>query len=294
MAKGKNLLVALCIGAVLLVGGYFGAHYMAKNVAEQKVKEFFAGMDDVVHAEYGDVDVNLFTQAAEVNDLKVAVLGGKVIDIDQLVLDRYEEKDGVPHAVTVRFSGVDVPVTPEYFGDSVDVIRNLGYEMLHCDYVMDYAYDEKDKIFETKELSLSVKDAGQFSLSFRLGNVDLADLTKGGPSAMLVTVDQAELSYGEDSLMDRLFDMAAKEERMSREKLMAEINQNTDREIQRARANGEDFAAQVMEEIQEFLNNPQTLRVQAQPDEPVAMLQLLGMQDPKDVIRTLGIQVVAD
>jgi hypothetical protein len=293
MAKSKNWLILACIGVILLTAGYFGARYMAKNMAEQKVQEFFAGMDDVVHAEYGGVDVGLFSREAVVSDLRIAALGGKTIAMDRMVLSRYEEEDGVPRAVTVRFEGVDVPVTPEYFKESSEFIHKLGYDVLHCDYVMDYAYRKAEQTLDLAEFSLIVKDAGKLGFSVQLANVDLDDLAQGGPSAMLVAVDGIEVNYTDDSLMDRLMKTAAAEERMSEEQLMREANKNMEREIARTRDRGEEFAAQAMSELQRFVNERKGLRVSADPKQPVTVLEIIGMKNPQNVIEALGVEVRA-
>jgi hypothetical protein len=287
-------MVLFGIGAVLLVAGYFGAKFMAENVAEQKVKEFFAGMDDVAHAQYGKVEVDLFSHEAVIHDLTIAVLGGKDIDVRKFTLSRYEEKDGLPSALKVRFEGVTLPVTPEYFAGSAADMKAMGYDEFHCDYAMDYEYREKEKSFELRDFSLAVADAGQLSLSLRLANVNMKDLVAGGASSMLVGIEGATLRYEDDSLLGRAVKAAAQEQGLSEEQLMEQFHAGIDGEIERNRAKGENFTVQVLEQLRRFVDNRKSISVSASPAEPVAVLQLLGLDDAAKVVRALGVRVEAE
>ncbi|MGE4291173.1 MAG: hypothetical protein AB7E32_03075 [Desulfovibrio sp.] len=294
MTKGKQILLLVGIGALLLVAGYFGAVFMAGHMAEQKVKEFFAGMDDVAHAEYGKVEVGLFSHEAVIHDLNVAVLGGRDIRVETFTLSRYEEQDGLPHVLKVRFAGVTLPVTPEYFGASATDMQAMGYEEFRCDYAMDYEYHEKDKSFDLRELSMAVADAGELQLSFKLANVNLKDLVNGGSSAMLVGIAGASLRYADDSLLSRAVRVAAADENLSEEQLMERFHTAIDAEIETNRDQGEPFTVQVLEQLRRFMDNRKSLSVTLAPSEPVAVLQLLGLEDTAKVVDTLGIRVEAE
>lgn len=294
MSRTRNLLLLAVVGAALLTVGYFGAQFMAENMAEQKVKEFFAGLDDVAHAEYGKVEVNLLDQEAVIHDLRVAILGGRTIGVGRFVLSRYEEKGGLPHVLKVRFSDVTLPVTPEYFGSSTADLRSMGYEELHCDYAMDYEYHEKDKRFDLRDFSLDVRDAGRLSLSLSLGNVRLEGLVKGGPGSMLVAVGDARLRYEDHSLVGRAVRAAARDEGLEEKAYLERLDGALEAEIGEAGKRGEDFAVRALEQLRRFMRGQKAISVSVAPPETVTILQLMGMRDVADVIKALGLDVEAD
>ncbi|MEF2144545.1 MAG: hypothetical protein V3573_03785 [Desulfovibrionaceae bacterium] len=295
MAKGKSILVLAVVGAILLAAGFFGAKFMAKNVAEQKVKEFFADMDEVAHAEYSDVEVELFSRRAVIRDMDIVIMGGKSVKVKEFVLSRYEEKDGQPYALNAEFRGVTLPVTEELFEDAAPELRRMGYDILYCDYAMDYAYDEKTQLFEVNGVSLGVEDAGKLSFSLKMSNVDMQALAKqDSAKAMLMAINGATLQYSDASLMNRLFKTIAEDQNSSEQVLIDEMNLGLDKEIATAEEAQQAFTVTALKEVKKFLNARKGIKLTLAPDQPVAVLSLLGVQDPADAVQMLNIKVQAD
>ncbi|MBU1247738.1 MAG: hypothetical protein KKB70_03495 [Proteobacteria bacterium] len=275
----------------LLLAAYLSLTVTATAVAEMKVKEFFAGMQDVVSTEYGAVEVSLFDMSATVKDLRMEIVGGAGFSIEEFELTRFEQQDNLPVAVTVAARGVRISLDQEALTDTTLELREMGYDTLALDYSMDFDYDRKSREFRLDDLTMCVREAGELSIRLRLSNVDLAALMQGGPGIMFLAVDYGELRYEDHSLLKRILESIAREEQTGVEEVVATLEKGMVEQEAQAKEVGDEFTIAVLAAFRGFLHAPTAIAVRVEPPEPVAFMQLMAMEDPLEVLQALNLNV---
>lgn len=112
-------------------------------------------------------------------------------------------------------------------GDKLrEALEELGYPQPRLDLTYDYVHDQAAKVFDCKEFTLAVEQAGSLSLSFLLKNIE-ADLA-GDPTRHLDALQQARpahlsLRYDDASLADKLLALGAKKEGLEPEAFRAKL-----------------------------------------------------------------------
>ncbi|MBI5522527.1 MAG: hypothetical protein HY910_07860 [Desulfarculus sp.] len=111
-----------------------------------------------------------------------------------------------------------------------EALKELGYDHPRLDLTYDYVYDQAAKVFDCKEFTLTLAQAGSLSLSFLIKGME-ADLA-GDPLRNLGALKKAQpaslsLRYQDASLADKLLALGAKKEGLEpeafRAKLLAEL-----------------------------------------------------------------------
>ncbi len=289
MSKAKNILL-WCACVLALVGvAYLGMSLAASAMAEVKLKEFFSGMQDIARAEYSDVEVNFFTMSTTIRDLHIEIVGGSGFNIDEFELSRFEHIGGVPVSVAVSVRGAHLSLAQEPLAAQAERIRELGYDLLVLDYNMDFDYDQDSRRFVLDDLMLRVRDAGELGVSLNLSNVDFESLLAGGPSVMFMAVDQGELRYEDHSLVGRILESLAAEEQVSPEEVVETLDLGLLESEKLAVGNGDEFSAVLLRCVRSFLKKPGAISLHADPAKPVAIMQLMLLDDPLEVFRALNL-----
>lgn len=289
MAKARTILF-WCLGLLVLGAlAYVVLGYTARAVAEMKVKELLAGMEDVADAEYRKVDVDLLDLSATVRDLKVAVIGGVEFRVGKLKLFRFEQLDGMPRSMKMSARSVHIPLSQEALAGSSDTFRELGFDAIGLDYDLDFDYDPKTREFRLHELRIDLRHGGELSMKLALGNVDLAALLEGGPKIAFMAIERGEMRYEDHSLVERIFTSLAREEGTTADEVRsALIEELAEREAAATQANDE-FSVATLAALQSFLAKPGAISLHADPLGGVAIMQLMALDDPVDMLKALDL-----
>jgi hypothetical protein len=112
-------------------------------------------------------------------------------------------------------------------GDKVqEALKELGYENLTLDLTYDYDYDRAAKVFECKEITLAVPQAGRLSVGFLLKNftAEVGDDFPGNLEALKAARPESlTMRYEDASLADRALALGAKKEGLELEAFRAKV-----------------------------------------------------------------------
>jgi hypothetical protein len=294
MTRARRIAIWTGVALLLAAVAWAGLTLTVSAVAEVKVKEFFAGMQDVVRAEYGTVRVNPLTLSATIDDLRMEVVGGVRLSVDEFTLSRYEVQGGLPRAVSVRCEGVRIPLGSGPLAGFAPGLLAMGYDVLALDYAMDFDYDPGSRRFCLDDLRLKVRDAGELGMRLKLGNVDLGALLKGGPGALFFAVERGELRYVDDSFFRRVLEVLARDEDAEPGEVAETLVQGLSQRRDDAEKLGDAVSARAFGTLASFVRQPSALTVRVEPAEPVALVRLTAMRDPAEVLRALNLSVRTD
>ncbi len=134
-------------------------------------------------------------------------------------------------------------------------------------------------------------EAGEISVSFRLGNISLEP---GEIAGLFFTFPQiifheAKIKYKEDSLLERFLNFrVAIQNYPDLETLKRSIIQDIEVEIENE---NDDLTKKSLSEIIDFIENPKKLSFSASPSKPYPLGMIMRIQEPKDIIKLLNIKI---
>ncbi|MCP3944075.1 MAG: hypothetical protein GY710_21715 [Desulfobacteraceae bacterium] len=288
----KKLIVGIGVIFVLTVG-YLGIKMYAANVAEAKIDDAIASVADYADMNYKNASVGLFDKNVHIFDVVVSPKGSSdKVNIKEIVINNVydgDEDSAIPSALDISFNGVEIAI--DQLGNDAQKIKELGYkDNLLLNFAIQYHYNKENNKINLNKLKIGAANVGDLDINFRLGNIDLSPEKLMG---ILFTYPQIELygaqiSYHDDSLMERLFKLTAKEQKKSVEQIKNEAIKTVEKEIEKEE---DEFTKDVLKGIKGFIENPENLIVSIAPKKPLSLGQLLRVGDPKDMIKLLNVNI---
>ena len=274
---------------VLLVTIYLGIKMYTSNVAKEKVNVAIAKGANFVDVDYKKVSVDLLGMDVRVSDILVSPAGAKEkIKIDEIIIHDIDDKSEIPTFLSASFNGIELNLK-ELGADKE--IRELGYnDKILVNLYADYIYDKEKKELNVKKIGVWVDDAGEINISFHLGNIDLnpekiLELLFTYPQIMLY---KAKVTYEDESLTERLIKLEAKEKNIDAKEFKMSLIKEIEKEIEREK---DDFTKKALVEIKEFIDDPEEFSISVSPSKPYPLGRIMRVNDPKDMIKLLNIQI---
>jgi len=215
------------------------------------------------------------------------------ITVESVELRDLDAAGQVPEHIDLAVRGIEARLD-----DAVSPVAGflvpLGYDRLRVDLDYAYAFDPATNVLRVEGVRVAAQDMGTITVSAELGGVPPEAMTNPMLGAMAeeeVTLQGLELRYEDASLADRLLEMAARDEGLSTEEMRSQLIEAIQVETRTA---GDRLTKEVLKAIQDFLAEPGTLRVVAEPPEPVKLSTLESLDDDPDKVRALlGLRVEA-
>ncbi len=280
-------LVILIAGAV-----YAGLKMYAANIAEEKIDTAIAGMKDFVNVEYGNASVDLLSKNVHINDVTIRPAKSQTepLSIDEIIIYDIDDSSAVPTFLDIGINGVALLIN-EFGKSEAEFLQSLGYgDLIKLDFGVSYRYQNTDKLFDLKKLSIREKDLGELSASFELGNLSL---NKDGLLGLIFTYPQiilhnARLSFVNNDLLEKLLRYRAKELNKSVDRVRQETITEIEQQIAMTR---NDAMQSVLRGVKAFVEKPGKLNVHIAPEKPVSIRQLLRLRDPNRLATALHLNV---
>ncbi|MFH1102405.1 MAG: hypothetical protein V1714_01380 [Pseudomonadota bacterium] len=289
MGRKRRFIAAAAIAAGVIMAGYFGVKFHLEKIARQKVEEVISKTSGLMEIDYRKVSVNLIGLNTHVKDVTVKATGEKEgIQIDEITV--YKARAGKDKSLDVHIALNGISVHADQLIEDHDTVRDLGYQNIKADMEVDYEYDDRKREFRLNTLRLGAKEIGDIDFSFRLTNIEL------DPEKMalmlftfpLIEINEAELSYTDDSLVRRLLNFYARKEGKTVDETIRQLTVKMDEEI--ARAN-DPLVTQSIEAVKKFINKPNKIMVSLSPKEPVSIGSLRDLVYQNEYIKLLNIRI---
>lgn len=276
--------------AVLLIAIYSGIKTYSSNIAEEKVNEAIAKAVNFADIDYNKVSVDLLGNDVKISDIIVSPADTEEkLTIDEIIIHDIDDKAEIPTFLSISCNGIELKM--EDFGEEAKNIRELGYtDKIMLNLKVEYAYDEVKKELDFKKISLGADDVGKISFGFRLGNISLEpDEIAGLPfNFEQIIFHEAKLKYEDDSLAERIIKLGAKEQQTNVKDFKKFLIQEVETEIEKEK---DDFSKKALNEVKEFIEDPEEFSISASPSKPYPLGRIMRIEDPKDVLRLLNIQI---
>ncbi|WP_417684046.1 hypothetical protein [Roseibium sp.] len=183
-------------------------------------------------------------------------------------------------------------------------LSDLGYESVTLSITGAANWDPTAETAVVDDVRISGPEIGTLQMSLRLGGLSrsvIAELNKNqdDPESALallqgVTVEAISIRLDNDSLVERVLDMQAKEAGTDRAGIVAQIEGGLP--FMLAILQNPEFQTKVSTSLTSFLRDPKSLSIAASPASPVPVAQIMGtvMLAPQTLPQVLGIAISAN
>jgi hypothetical protein len=290
MALPVQVIRLTVIGAV--VASVVAFKVIAGNNVEKRLDKIVQESQGAFSYENASVDLlglDVHIDGVRIHD------GGRDVNIDEIIIHSYDEKSEVPQFMDVEVNGIELDMQAINNDPALGkVVKGLGYEKLEANMAMDYKVDSKKKLFNLKEFSFAIKDAGELELSAEIYGVSsLQEFGNYFMRPQMLKLGDISVSYEDDSLVERIIKMNAQEAGMDVSSYKEKLLTGIEREIEKAKAKNEDEKVDILEEIYDFLDNPKEFEVSIEPKEPVSFAKLSRLSND-EIKELLHIEITAN
>jgi hypothetical protein len=212
------------------------------------------------------------------------------------VTDVHLSRDSTPREVAIQRMSVELgneidngrreisgtveglAISPEMFARGRFAPEKLGYDTLVFDIAWDGSLDRATGTVAIRESTVSLRDAGTLSITGTVG--DLPDPRVLNDPDVVTRVLQVQLHdlvvrYEDSSFLGRLLDFLAGEQELSRTEYVEQLSAALPFLL--AVLTHPDFRQQLIDALNAFLQDPQSLTLKIEPDPPISAKEVRSM-----------------
>lgn len=238
----------------------------------------------------------LLFKTAEIADIAVTPEGRQ----DEVTISRVEVEVGnVVDNVPLDSKGTIIDMT---IPESAFAGRPVGPAMLgYGDLVLDFAWDGSrspdGKSVDLRDFTVSLEDAGSVSVTGKFANMPAPTVLNDAgakSSAREIVVDNMTIRYQDASLAERILDLQAQKQGVTREAYAGQIGAALPFLL--ASLNNPPFQQKVATALAAFLQDPKSLTVTLSPGEPISGGDILRLarSSPQDLPDRLNAEIDAN
>ena len=269
--------------------------------------------DEALRDNYGGF---LFYETAKVQEARLRLGGVDVFSLSDLHFEMTEPTDGAAMEFTGAAEGFTLDLSLMEAEDQLAIVQALGYEQMEGYLEMAGSWNPQDGRTELSQFDMTVADAGTLGLSFDLGGytpaliASLRDLQKqisadpdGDNSAQGLAIlgllqqlsfHGAEIAFADDSLTGKVLEFVAQNQGMKASDVANQAKAVVPFAL--AQLNNPELTAQASQAVAAFLDDPRSLRITANPAQPVpfALIAATAMSTPAELTKSLSVTVSAN
>ena len=272
----------------MIAVGYIGIKSYANSLAKAKLQEAFSAIEFYADISYKKVNVNLFGLNAHINEVIVSPHGSKEnIFIDEIVIYEIDNKNQIPTFAHIKLNGLISGTSNE----EKNLSKNLGYAgNIKVNIELDYVYRKSERALYCDRFSYGADKIGTINLKYHISNLDLDSdniifLDSPFPNLLIHNV---EMSFQNESFVERFMQMKAKEEGKEDAIFMQEIVEMIEEEISRT---NDAFYQETLHVLKEFIKDPDKIVVEFAPDTPISLDSILEIDNLSEAIKLLNVIV---
>lgn len=280
----KKVLVGIGIGGVVALA--LGGKAIASHLAKKEVDKAIAEVSEFVEVDYKKVDQSILGRGTKVKDVSITPVGtGDTIEVDEIVLYDFDQKDDVPTYMNFAINGIELDLAK--MEENGANLTELGYEgMLSGDFSTEYEYEEESQTVRLKKIEMGAEDFGTLEFNMELANVNLdEDAIATFPLSLFgAEFINAKVTYEDDSFVERILKSGAESQDITLEEAKEALIEDLE-----SQAESEALPANFVAEMKEFINNPDSFSMTFSPEQPVPFSSFLELNTPEEIVDRLNI-----
>lgn len=284
----KLVTTGIGVGAVA-IGLFAGVSIYTSKVAEAKVDEFIAEVDDTAIIEYGSAKVNLMGANLTISDISVAPVEApdQVVNIDKIIIREFDDKSDFPSVFDASVKGIQVDATQASAAMVTPFLDQAGYgQSLSLNLDTRYTYEEASGEITLDEFRLGADDFGYFEVTFKLSNFDPEATTNDA-----LTLHSAEIVYQDDSFVENLLASMAAQSNQDVKQFKTQLTSGISQNAQFFVSTDNPTAMTAVDETVAFIQQPEGFRIAANPSQPVSVGELTAATSPEAWMTMLNLEI---
>ncbi len=268
---------------VLVLGlGYLAVEWFANRHFQQSLDEELAEIEDQVAVEYDGFRFRLWQRDYLIRNLRAEpefFPGLILVDQVRVTCKDYDINLQTVRDLQVNVNGVRFHRWDEETGESYSMFRRLGYEDPRLEMNLDYAFDPETRLLTMRHLNLGHEQIGKMELQLQLQGLQMVEVDQWSSTESLaqitsllssLTLHSAEVHYQDMGYMPRVIQTGAENAGMSEEAYIEQLITRS-KLLRYARV-----PPSMIEVLEEFLRDPDKIRIVADPPAPVNSMVLAG------------------
>ncbi|HIJ56345.1 MAG TPA: hypothetical protein HPQ03_09490 [Deltaproteobacteria bacterium] len=291
---------SICYGALIIIGIfilYFGVKIYTEKTVQRNIDNEIRKITQFADVKYDDLQVDILGPSIRLKDVVITPKFWKEeIRIDEGVFYDLKNEDGIPSNIRFNLEGIHFKITrPNSF--LKPYIDSMGLENVKADLECAVSYDKKDRILNVKQIKLGAGGVGKAQLSLRLKNFDPETIGSLPQNIVLllitlsgVSIESAEIKYQDETLMDKIITVAARQKSQQADDYYQSIVQR----LEQAFENETDPDVKTaIKGILDFMKKKDKVSIMVAPKRPVPIGKLYWIRDLKRLVDLLGIKIAA-
>lgn len=291
---------SICYGAVVIIGIfiiYFGVKIYTEKALQRNIDNEIQKITQFADVQYDDLQVDILDQSIRLKDVVITPRFWKEkIRIEESVFYDLKNENGIPSNIRFNLEGIylDLANSNNFLKT---YIESMGLENVKADLECAVSYDNKDRILSVQQVKLGADGVGKAELSLRLKNIDPDTIGSLPQNIVLllitlsgVSIEGAEIKYQDETLMDKVITVAARQESQQADdyyqslvqRLEVAFKNETDPNVKKA-----------IKGIQDFMKKKDKISIMLAPKKPVPFGKLYWIRDLNRLVDLLGIKVAA-
>jgi hypothetical protein len=256
-------------------------------------------------------------EGMEIANVSVKMADKPVFSLDNISFDITPPVDGAALEFTGAAEKFTADLTQAEDPQAKKVIEALGYQTINGTFEMAGSWQPTDGRIGLSQYDITVEDAGTLGFTFDLGGYTpaflkslqelqkkMAEQPAGADNsaqglAMLglmqqLTFHMANIRFDDDSLTGKVLEYVAKQQNVKPGDIANQAKAIVP--FLTAQLNNPELSAEITAAVTKFLDDPQSIEVDATPEAPVpfALIAAGAMSTPLDLPKTLGVSVTAN
>ncbi|MCJ8351425.1 hypothetical protein [Moritella sp.] len=288
------------ISGVVIAGlavSYVGGKLYMTDKVEKQLDAKIIEMQPMLDVKYGDLSVEPITQRIQLHNvvLTPADGSGNPITINEITVNELDTSSEFPTALDFVLNGISISIDDiepqtadrlKALGYSDDLLISLSTKYTYVDNVMDWQF------------GLSAQDMGKMEYSLNIADFEFDPKQ---PLTLLFSypnyqLNSAELTYTDQSLVNRIMKQEAENSAISVEELKQRLSDKinailaADLETSNKMSDAElNVAKNAAEAFIKFINDPQSITISINPEQAVTLGEITQTQhDPAKLITLLN------
>ncbi len=291
-----SVLILATISAALLFGLF--RVVLHRTVARQ-LQETVQTIPGCTGIRYARLTIPIFSLQAKIEEAALLFAdAAEEIQLKTVHIRRFRPGDRLPQALNAAIDGFQIDRHQPLLAPLRQALQDLGYQKLTGDLQIRLERRGEDKTEWEIDLALRIVDVGTVALSTRLNkiNADGVAMALDNPLNWLIVLPpvewvQGKLTYEDDGLFDRILIDAARRQGRPPEQVREALLQALQMRLQTEKEPG---VQAVWQSLITFCRQPGRITLQTRLPQPRPLGQLVWVRQPRDVIRSLGIESTVD
>ena len=293
MRYKKTIILAAVF--LVLLGTYLGTKFFIEKSAEEEINGEIEKISSIAEIRYENLRVGIFKPSIHLQGIHLTPrLWNEKIIINDLVFYKPKGQKGIPEDIHFKLDGIhlDPTHTGGYIRQYINDMRFPEFEAhLECA----FSYDTENLILDIKRLKIGAGNLGEAELSLRLENLNLSNIQTLPKNIVFIlttisgaSIASAEIKYKDDSLLNRIYELGARESKQPVDAYIKRITRPIERRIQRET---DTQTKTILRAFRNFLISPGKINIFIKPKRPVSILSLYWAREPKKLVKLLGVNV---